>query len=236
VGPFVDPALLPARQDGGGIGTRRNALLYCSIDCETSGLDPARCKLLEIAAVIEDTANPLPLPDLPCWQGVLAHRDIPGDDDALRLNHYLVRRSLAGDDCLAAEEVVPALIAFLAQHGTERWTAAGKNFATFDRRFLETLPGWPTGEQALFRQRVLDPALLFWEPGDTALPDTATCLERAGLPMLATDRALDDARAVVALVRAGMQRLMGGRGLQAQVEGLAPRVAAQRQKSAQSAV
>lgn len=201
---------------------------YCSVDTETSGLSPATSVLLELAVVIEDTAESRPLHELPCWQCVIAHDNVPGEPYALALNHYLVERSRHNDDCLQPAEVIPSLTAFLRQHGDGKWTLAGKNAASFDLRFLERLPGWPTGEASLFRHRALDPAVFFWRPGeDDRLPDTRTCLERAGLPMLATHRALDDARAVVALVRVGLERWQSVAELRRINEGLAARCAGQ---------
>ena len=200
---------------------------YCSLDVESSGLDPARCCLLELACVVEDTEHPLPLAELPCWSCVVAHRSLPGDPYALALNHYLVERSLSNDDCLQPEEVVPALAAFLQKQGLGRANLAGKNVA-FDLGFLARLPGWPVGEERLFRHRVLDPAVFFWQPArDACLPDTKTCLERAGLPMLATHRALDDARAVIALLRVGLERRAEVGRLQETIKGHSQRIAAQ---------
>ena len=198
---------------------------YVSLDCETSGLDPTWCRLLEVAVVIEDTEKPRPLADLPCWQCVIAHSFIAGQKEALAMNDYLVQRSRRGDDCLKPDEVIPQLMDFLSRHVSVPSTVAGKNVAKLDLPFLRQLPHWQEG---LFRGRVLDPAPYFWRPAvDQTLPDMATCLERAGLPMLATHRALDDARAVIALVRVALERQAEVAQLQRQIEGLGRRVAAQ---------
>ena len=72
------------------------------------------------------------------------------------------------------------------------FSAAGKNFATFDKKFLEKLPRW---QQCLkVKQRVIDPAILYmdWKNDDT-LPNLSTCKVRAGLPSLVTHNALEDA-------------------------------------------
>lgn len=72
------------------------------------------------------------------------------------------------------------------------FSAAGKNFATFDKKFLEKLPRW---QQCLkVKQRVIDPAILYvdWNNDDT-LPNLSTCKVRAGLPSLVTHNALEDA-------------------------------------------
>ena len=70
--------------------------------------------------------------------------------------------------------------------------AAGKNFATFDKKFLEKLPRW---QQCLrIKQRVIDPAILYvdWK-NDNDLPNLSLCKERAGLSNIVTHNALEDA-------------------------------------------
>jgi hypothetical protein len=84
---------------------------------------------------------------------------------------------------------------------TGRIVAAGKNFASFDLQFLKRL--WP-GECGMFHYRSLDPMMLFVRPDDEEPPNTEECLKRAGLPSTVTHDAVDDARNVVALIRAGM--------------------------------
>jgi DNA polymerase III epsilon subunit-like protein len=79
-------------------------------------------------------------------------------------------------------------------------TVAGKNFATFDKLFLERLPRW---KQAIrIKQRILDPAILYvdWK-GDSSLPSLGECKERAGINGVVTHNALDDAWDVIELLR-----------------------------------
>jgi hypothetical protein len=72
------------------------------------------------------------------------------------------------------------------------FTAAGKNFATFDKGFLEELPQWKTALRT--KQRVIDPAILYvdWK-NDEVLPDLATCKVRANLPNYVSHKAIEDA-------------------------------------------
>lgn len=79
-------------------------------------------------------------------------------------------------------------------------TAAGKNFATFDMKFLVRLPRWK--QLVRIRQRVLDPSVLFtdWKK-DESLPGLSLCKERAGLDKVVTHDAVDDAKDVIALFR-----------------------------------
>lgn len=76
---------------------------------------------------------------------------------------------------------------------------AGKNFSNFDKSFLYSrtdIVGFID-----IRHRVIDIASHFWQPGDECLPDTNTCLKRAGLNIETDHTALSDARNVVRLVR-----------------------------------
>ena len=86
--------------------------------------------------------------------------------------------------------------------------AAGKNFASFDMQFLCRLPHF--AEVIKFRHRVIDPAILFWRPlEDERLPDSKACYERAGVDGKVAHTAVEDALAVVRLVRMGVKRLEG---------------------------
>jgi oligoribonuclease len=83
-------------------------------------------------------------------------------------------------------------------------TVAGKNFASFDQRFLERLPRW---KQAFkIRSRILDPAVLFvdWKK-DESLPGLNDCKSRSGIKGFedgyVAHNAEIDARDVVALLR-----------------------------------
>ena len=79
--------------------------------------------------------------------------------------------------------------------------AAGKNFATFDKLFLQKLPNWSAKIQ--IRQRVIDPAIMFvdWLQ-DGSLPNLQTCIQRASLEGEVTHDALQDAFDVIRVIRA----------------------------------
>jgi oligoribonuclease len=83
---------------------------------------------------------------------------------------------------------------------TLRITCAGKNFATFDKLFLEKLPKW----NYFFKinQRIIDPAILFtnWNSDET-LPNLSECKERAGLNSKVSHTAVIDAWDVITLLR-----------------------------------
>lgn len=183
---------------------------FVSIDIETTARSPERGQVIEFAAVVEPGDWLTPVEDLPALHCFIQHDLLTGEAEALAMNARIIaelakpaaeRRSASHRPAI----LVRWLHAFLDRHlGPARWTVAGKNFATFDARFLERLPGW---EPANWRHRVIDPAVLWFDPTtDDRLPDTAECLYRAGLPVDGRHEALEDARNVVKLIRRAYAR------------------------------
>jgi oligoribonuclease len=82
---------------------------------------------------------------------------------------------------------------------------AGKNFAGFDKKFLEKLPRWK--QVFSIRSRVLDPGILFvdWK-NDESLPSLDECKQRAGIDGAVTHNAVEDAMDVVMLLRKCYQK------------------------------
>lgn len=77
---------------------------------------------------------------------------------------------------------------------------AGKNFAGFDRKFLEKLPRWK--QVFSIRSRVLDPGILFVDwINDESIPSLDECKKRAGIEGVVTHNAVEDAMDVVMLLR-----------------------------------
>jgi DNA polymerase III epsilon subunit-like protein len=181
---------------------------YVSIDIETTGLDPETCQILEIGAVWDDWTRPID--QLPKYHRLVVHNEYRGNAYALALNAALLRR-LSGarepwflDPDRVADDFATWLKA-CGWNGQTGLTPAGKNFASFDRQFLKRLPRF---EQVVkMHHRTLDPAVLWWKPEDEKLPDSKTCYERAGLDNKVAHTAVEDALAVVRLVRLGIKRL-----------------------------
>lgn len=63
---------------------------YVSIDIETTGLDPEKCDILSIGAVIEDTDNPLHLDQLPSFHVAIKRENISGSMFAINMNKDLI--------------------------------------------------------------------------------------------------------------------------------------------------
>ena len=77
---------------------------------------------------------------------------------------------------------------------------AGKNFAGFDKKFLELLPRWK--QVFSIRSRVLDPGILFVDwLNDESIPSLDECKIRAGIDGIVTHNAVEDAMDVVELLR-----------------------------------
>lgn len=85
-------------------------------------------------------------------------------------------------------------------NGSITVNVAGKNFATFDKKFIDKVEKLNT--LVRFRQRILDPSVLFTDwTNDDFLPDLAKCKERAGIDGIVTHDSLLDAWDVIALFR-----------------------------------
>ena len=184
---------------------------YLSIDLETTGLDAETCQTLEIGAVMEDWK--IPVDELPVYHRYVVYPLIVGTPYALALNAEILRKIACQNDhplyFLTPEEVVDDLLKWLLavchwDATKESMNAAGKNFSSFDLTFLRKLPGW---DRIKFSHRALDPAILYLLPTDKKLPDTKTCLKRAGLVDTITHHAVDDAKQIIHLVRHGVRRL-----------------------------
>jgi hypothetical protein len=77
---------------------------------------------------------------------------------------------------------------------------AGKNFASFNKLFLERLPMW---QQVIkIRHRIIDPSVIFtnWNEDET-LPNLQVCKQRAKIEGVVTHNVLEDAWDVIELLR-----------------------------------
>lgn len=176
-------------------------LKYVALDVETTGRDPSKHQVLELALVVE-TDWATPVADLPCLRLTVDHPLICGEVKALTMNRDLLAEICQRGGDATRRDGWGRVRLFLSKFfgPDEKVTVAGKNAAGFDLPFCEaTFEGW---ERRRFFHRVLDVGSLYCDPfADAHLPDTAECMRRAGLPGDVPHTALDDARLVVQMIR-----------------------------------
>lgn len=195
-------------------------MIYCSIDIETTGLNPENCDILQFAAIIDNLSNPQPLENLPRFEAIFVKKEpYSGDPYALSMHPNLFRRIAEAqknrlDKCpqtgakfIEITDLPKALFEFFKENnlpitpsGRIYVTVAGKNLGSFDLPFLKSkIKNWGS---VYFLQRVLDPAILYFDiTQDAQLPDMQKCMERADLQGLVSHDAFDDALVVVQLLR-----------------------------------
>lgn len=178
---------------------------YLVIDTETTSIDPENGDLLSFAAVIEDTDNILPLNELPSFYCVFKHEKLRGEPYALNMNKELIREISEGvsPNLIEPGEFVEQFNTFLKLNGLDYFIeeetkkpvkikSCGKNFATFDKGWIEKKIPYFTDYFA-FNHRVLDPGSLFVDfKNDDWLPNLHTCMKRAGVKGEVTHNALQD--------------------------------------------
>ena len=79
-------------------------------------------------------------------------------------------------------------------------TPAGKNFDSFDRKFIDLIPKW--GSYVNLRHRTIDPTSMYvdWK-NDDAPPGLGDCLQRAGVPKIITHKAVEDCLDTLLVIR-----------------------------------
>ena len=191
---------------------------YASIDIETLGLDADTCDVIEFGAVLDNLEDQKPLADLPTFHAYILPYGAEdeqvgiyrGEPYAMSMHATILRRIAkrdAGYQYLRPHELGSAFREFLTQHdygeflvkGNPKLAVAGKNFASFDRLFLDRMGFF---EQVPVAHRCFDPGSLYARKDDEKLPNTETCCQRAHI----TDHqerhdAVYDALTVVKLIR-----------------------------------
>jgi DNA polymerase III epsilon subunit-like protein len=111
-------------------------------------------------------------------------------------------KSAFGIHCLNVETpscFTNKLVKFLndAEVNTGKLNIAGKNFSSFDAKFLEKYYAFKTAILDRARHRVLDIGSMYVTKSDSFIPDLKHCLERAGLNNEVPHTAVEDAVLVV---------------------------------------
>jgi hypothetical protein len=191
---------------------------FLAIDIETTGLDDQKHGITEFAAVFTNLAGTEPPKK---FYRYINPEDYVWSQYCLRLHADWLRRVLAAREAGVWEcdgvKIVRNADALVTDFTTwlftecswpvpdKKWKSivpAGKNFYSFDHRFLEAA-GFPR----MFKRRALDPAIGYIIESDAEPPDMATCKIRAeSLGCIfkhshVTHNALEDAEDVVALLQ-----------------------------------
>ncbi len=204
---------------------------YASIDIETTGLDHNTCQILEFGCVLDDTdpEKMVEMKNCPQFRALILHNQIIGEPYALALNAKLIaeirdakgefKREASGSNLSMTtlpQYLASNFLGWLESNGYEvekqesglyglksGLICAGKNFASFDKRFLERLDSWNL--LIRMKHRVIDPAMFYMHPTDPEPPKTEVCYERAGILEVPAHTAVEDAVKVCLLVRHAMR-------------------------------
>lgn len=189
-----------------------------SIDIETTGTDPDTCQIIEFAAVIETIGSKTPVEELPTFHTYVVDDIYSGEATAISMHGEIFKRIATREQGFSYRNTLSTTITFsgflqdqgvrLNQDGLIHIKVAGKNFMGFDMRFLRRIEGW--NRMIKVSHRAFDPAILFFDPSrDDRLPDTATCLLRAGIPQGPVHTATEDARNVIKMLRYAWRKSIG---------------------------
>ncbi len=186
--------------------------IFVSVDIETTGLDPETCDTLEVGAVIDDWLFPLAKPpEFHCYIKQSLYR---GQPFALSMHPTIFRRIAIEEEGYSyffPGEFAEAFGSWLnINHAyvidpdnlkrEARGVVAGKNFASFDDRFLRKFKNYD--QHVKFHQRILDPGMMFWSPTeDTKPPGSQTCMERTNQEGKVAHTALEDAKSVAKMIQ-----------------------------------
>lgn len=193
-----------------------NIMKYVSIDIETTGLDSETCDIVEFAAVVDNLANQIPIEKLPRFQRYIYQPLYKGEPYALSMHKDLFLKLAKWQQGKEKDiqvctpgNLMEEFYMFLQEHYVTKHQpgdiikvlAGGKNFATFDVRFIEKLPQHDA-YTVEFNHRVVDPAMLYLNPAtDNGPPSMYDCMKRAGIEGDVAHTALEDALMVVSLLR-----------------------------------
>lgn len=191
---------------------------YCSLDLETTGLEPDKDQILQVGACIADERGEI-FYELDI---LVAHDRYEGDPFALNMNAWIFEKlaHLTPEDFKFDQDGpgtppravhINDLRLFLHRwlwipFQKNRVIFAGKNIDSYDKLFLQKIDFFKPGPFPIDFGHVnggasLDPGVLWYDPArDVKIPKTAECCRRAGIDNTVTHNALEDARQTVQLI------------------------------------
>lgn len=186
---------------------------YISVDIETTSLDPKYGNVIQFGAIIEDSKNLLSYEDCPKFEVLVEHSIYIGQPFPLAM-HQKIFQELAKQpkdrtcEVVAVDDLAERFALWLVLNGLAKNTdkpiniiVAGKNFSSFDWRFLRRVAYWEKYIQ--ISHRILDPSILYWDPiKDSRVPNMEECKKRAEFEStIVVHTALADAWDVIELLR-----------------------------------
>lgn len=201
---------------------------FFSLDLETTGLIPGFHSITEFGAVYADLEGKQPLQTFYRW---MAPTDFVWSTYCLDLHKNwlsnvsarLKGNQIDGDPkiCLNEQQLINDFLKWVnvdlglpilkadAPQQRVKYTAAGKNFGSFDLQFLKAIK-FPD----MWRHRALDPTVLYVKASDEFLPELKECKKRAindGCTAFRTEEVahsgVEDALDVVHLLQYGLRGL-----------------------------
>lgn len=190
---------------------------YASGDIETTGLNKDSSLVLEIGMVLDNSRIRVRRKDLeeyiltlPTYHCYISYQfPIFGDEYALNMNKDIIKIIDEGShpDIISIDDVANSMDLFLSQHlSIGDWNSkimfAGKNFAGFDKPFLNSIPSLKYVLDKFFIHRVHDPAELFFDANRMdKTPNLKGCLTAAGYDKSVSHNAVEDSHDVIRCLR-----------------------------------
>lgn len=184
-------------------------MIVYAMDIETTGLEPERDQILQVALIEYDTEEDQnkDINKLRSFNMFVKHDRITGSAFALAMNAWILK-GIADKTLypvIKASELVNALANWfqISQYQLEKRTFIGKNVNGFDYQFLKRLDRF--NEVVRPNYRFLDIGSMFFGQHSSSVPSLKDCAAFANYTYREHD-ALEDCRAVIACLRYALKR------------------------------
>lgn len=185
---------------------------YISVDVETTSTStehPENIDIIEFAAVADDLTVQAPTESLPTFHCYFSKEFYVGSAGSLAMHAETFRRINNREEPYhyynankfgnMFKQWLVRECGYEIKQDRVKINAAGKNFASFDLPVLRRKTDF--FKHVGIRNRILDPAILYVQKDDIAVPGMAKCKERAMMKDYVAHTALPDAYDIVELIR-----------------------------------